>query len=330
MTTLLSADLGGTKTLLRLSTVENGNVYEQKFRHVTSNDYASFEHLLGEFLENTPVDSACLAVAGPVFHHTDTQTASITNLPWKIDSQTLGHELAISRIKLINDFQAIGYGIASLSANDVITLQPGKPDRHGTQAIIGAGTGLGQAYLHHKTSEISVYATEGGHCDFAPTDDVQIGLLQFLRKRHAHVSYERILSGDGLQAIFQFMSEYYPHRADLDFSQKLGAGDAAAQISVQALANPSHLAGEALALFVKIYGAQAGNMALNFRCSSGMYIAGGIAPKILPFMQDGNFVRAFNDKGRMSVITEKIPVYLIINAKIGLMGAEYVAQNQVD
>lgn len=326
---VLAGDIGGTKVLLQLAEFERGSyrvIAEQRFE---SGAYHGLLPLVRELLRMTastaPPDAACFGVAGPVVPTPDGQAARVTNLPWVVESAPIARELGIRRVRLINDFQAVGYGIEALRPEDVVALQAGESLREAPRAVVGAGTGLGQALLVWEYDHYESIATEGGHVDFAPTDELQIELLRHLSERYGRVSYERVLSGPGLVNLYSFFtSRGQPTSADL-----LRAEDPPAAITAAALQGHDQAAAATLRLFLKVYGAHAGNVALNCLARGGVFIAGGIAPKILPALRDGSFVRAFADKGRMSALLVSIPVHVITNERVGLLGAALAARRLI-
>ncbi len=315
--TLLAGDLGGTKTWLRLSC--GGEVLrEQRY------DSAAFDGLIpmiADFLGDSVPTAACFGVAGPVRG----ATAQITNLPWRIDAGEIATRFAIPHVSLINDFQAVAYGIEALAAADLLTLQAGQPQPQGPRAVIGAGTGLGEGYLVWQGEHYQALPSEGSHADFAPADEIQAELWRWLAPRYGHVSWERVVSGPGLADIYGFLRE----RGELPESPQLAAalqsGDPSAAISEYALQHGDALAGAALDLFVAAYGAEAGNLALKILATGGLYVAGGIAPKIAERMQTGGFLRAFLAKGRFAGLLATIPVQVVLNPQVGLLGAERMA-----
>lgn len=319
---LLAADIGGTKTLLQLSD-ETGRVVRQ--RRYDSARYADFDALLEDFTAGAglsePVDSACFAVAGPI----NGRRASVTNLPWQLDADQLAARFSIRRLQLCNDFAAVGHGISTLEKDDVLTLQTGV-EVDGPRAVLGAGTGLGQAVLVRQDTKWHVLATEGGHVDFAPGDRTQMLLLEHLFARFGHVSWERILSGTGLVTLYHFLRDYRQHDEHPDLRLAMVQGDAAAAISEFAARQRDALAVEALALFFSIYGAQAGNLALNVLPTAGLYIAGGIAQNNVFMFEQPGFLDAFLNKGRMRGLLERIPVHLVLQAEVGLNGARLLAR----
>jgi glucokinase len=322
---VLAGDIGGTKVLLQLARLDGGArrlLAEQRYE---SAKYSGLAPIVREFLQTAAVtpNAACFAIAGPIAPSSGgAQVARVTNLPWVVDSAALAADLAISQVRLINDFQAVGYGIEALAPEEFVTLQSGEDRRGAPRALIGAGTGLGQALLVWQGTHYESVATEGGHVDFAPTDAVQIELLTYLHARYGRASYERILSGPGIINLYSFFSARASRPADADL---LRAEDPAAAISEAALRRGDPAAVAAMQMFVAVYGAQAGNVALSYLAAGGVYIAGGIAPKILPLLREPPFLQAFSGKGRMSGLLEKFPVTVITNTRVGLIGAATVA-----
>lgn len=324
MRNTLAADIGGTKTLMLLSTEQGEPVLEQEY---SSQDFADFDGVLAEFLsqeqlKNHTVDSACFAVAGPVLG----REAKVTNLPWQLNADDLANTFNIHHVHLCNDFEAVAYGIPCLTDEDIVVLQQGDVDDHAPRAVIGAGTGLGQALLLPVNEGWRVVPTEGGHVDFAPTDPQQVLLLEQLIEQFGHVSYERLLSGAGLAAIYEFLRTFQQYDENAELYQAMINGDPAAAISKFALEYQDTLALEALDLFIKIYGAQAGNLALTVLPMAGLYIAGGIAAKNLQRFKQGPFMDAFIAKGKMAELMKKIPIRIILQPQVGLLGARLLAQ----
>lgn len=326
---VLAGDVGGTKTLLQLVEVQESasrTVYERRF---DSSAHGDFNSIVGEFLRGAefpfassrPIAAACFGVAGPIHG----QIAKITNLPWTINGEGVGAEFGMAAVRLINDFAAVGYGIEALSGDDLETLQAGEPEPHGVRAVLGAGTGLGEGVLVWQEGHYQALPSEGGHVDFAPTDEDQIGLLRYLRPIFGHVSYERILSGTGLVSIFEYLTKTGRETATFELGQAMLEQDPAAAISEYGLAGRDPAAARALDMFVAIYGAQAGNLALTALATGGVYVAGGIAPKIVARLKQGGFVRAFKDKGRFQALVGRIPLQVVMNQNVGLMGAALVA-----
>ena len=321
--TVLAADVGGTHTRVMLAEVDNQQVVAVQERHYESAAFPSLTPILRDFLASisgTPT-RACLAIAGPISGALCQEQAEVTNLPWSLDSRRLAAELGIGRLALINDFAAVAQALPALTDDDCIIMQTGTPRTDAPRAVLGAGTGLGQALLIPHGDDYKVIATEGGHVDFAAQSDQQWQLLRTLQTHYGHVSYERLLSGAGLVFIYRFLHERRMPAAPTLLDELTAADDPAAAVSAAALQQTDPLAVEALALFVSIYGAQAGNLALNCLAYGGLYIAGGIAPKIREKLLDGTFMQAFNAKGRMAHLTGQIPVRLIVHPRPGLLGA---------
>jgi glucokinase len=334
MTIVLAGDIGGTKTLLRLA-VKNSDgftvLYEQRFAGA---DYANFSDVLREFIANSKkylgslpnLSGACFGIAGPIRD----RRSQLTNLGWSFDSDRLAEELHIEQVSLINDFVAVGYGVLGLQPEDLCTLQKGKVVVRSPIGVIGAGTGLGEAYLGWNGDRYEVYATEGGHTDFAPRNDLEIELLQYLLKRHDRVSVERVVSGMGIVAIYQFLRDRDNIAESPEIAEKVRrweAGEtdseAAAAIANAAMSpsNGDRLAIQTMQIFVESYAAEIGNLALKLIPNGGLYIAGGIAPKILPLLQDEKFLQIIKNKGRVSGVLEDIPIHIVLNPEVGLIGA---------
>jgi glucokinase len=259
---------------------------------------------------------ACFGIAGPV-HNGRVETS---NLPWIIDQSRLAKQIQLPATLLINDLEASAWGIGALSAEDLVPLNR-VAQSVGNQAVIAPGTGLGEAGLYWNGSQHQVFACEGGHTDFAPQGDLQIELLRFLAARYGHVSYERILSGPGLVNVYEFLRAKGCGDEPAGFAEQLGQGDAAAAISRAALDSTNGLAEQALDLWISVYGAEAGNLALKAMATGGIFLAGGISPKILGRLQGPLFMRAFLEKGRLRPLLESISVQVITNDKAGLLGA---------
>lgn len=308
---ILAADVGGTKTLLMLAEIGDGkpcSVREARYENARFN---SLEAILADFLSaGSHPGAACFAVAGPI----EGRSARLTNLPWLIDADRLESGMGLGRVRLVNDFVAVGYGIEALVPADLVTLQPGSPLATAPRVVLGAGTGLGECLLVWGAGHYEVIASEGGHVDFAPGDEEQIGLLRHLQRQFGHVSYERVLSGPGLAAIHAYLQE----------------GQLAPELSdpaaiTQAARMGDRLAAKALDMFISIYGAQAGNLALTCMARGGVYVAGGIAPQIIEKIQLGGLKRSFLDKGRHSRLMAEMPLHVVINPKVGLLGAALAA-----
>jgi glucokinase len=319
---ILAGDIGGTKTLLQVAEVHSGAVQTLHERRYASADYADLAPMVREFLSRAPaqaVEAACFAVAGPVVG----TRARVTNLPWELEAGALAEELALPRVAMINDFEAVGHGLAALGPEDLLVLQTGQEVARAPRVLLGAGTGLGQAVLFWCEGGYRVVATEGGHVDFAAVDELQLDLLRFLIRRHGRVSYERVLSGSGLVAVYEFLRERGEQAESAALRGAMAEQDPAAAIS-QAAAGDA-LAGRALDLFVRIYGQQAGNLALGVLADGGIYIAGGIAPRMLDRLRDGPFLEGLHHKGRMAALVKRMPVKVVRNPGVGALGAALVA-----
>lgn len=318
----ICGDIGGTKTLLWLGE-SIGSEFQVHLEHqYSSNSYKDFPEILCDFLnkakaitkKRNPI-AACFAVAGPVKN----QHANLTNLPWQIDAKKIEKEFSIPIVTLINDFEAAALSIETLVESDLKVLQGGKPKAQSMRVILGAGTGMGVAWLTWKKNCYVPIPTEAGHMDFAPSNELQDNFLIYQRKRFGHVSIERVLSGNGLVDIFNFLQVGLNEDNKL-FQANINTVDAA-KITDLALNKNHPIAVKSLDLFVEIYGAYAGSLALAGLCHGGVYIAGGIALKIIVKLTDGNFIRLFCDKGRYSKMMSDFPVYVVMNPRIGVMGA---------
>lgn len=314
----LAGDIGGTKT--RLAVIEVNGTQAQIMREANypSRDYPAFENLLGVFLADaeTP-DHAAFGIAGPVRG----RVVQTTNLPWHIDADALQRQFGFAHCTLLNDLEATAYGLPALAADGLLTLQPGLPNACGNAAVIAAGTGLGEAGLFWDGHCHHPFATEGGHASFSPGDELEMALLRHLQQRHQHVSWERVVSGMGLLSLHEFLCLYRHAAAPQWLIGEMRRGDAAAAITNAALAGRDETCVETLHRFVRLYGAEAGNLALKTMSRGGLYLGGGIAPKILPLLQDGAFLDAFLSKGRMRPLLETMPVKVILNDRAALLGA---------
>lgn len=343
MALVLAGDIGGTKTLLRLADTagvadtdrENLPIklFEASYR---SNDYEHLRVIVEKFLASAQdrlgylpqPQTACFGIAGPVVNN----SSELTNLGWSLQGDRLAIALGIGQVTLINDFAAVGYGIAGLESTDLHTLQTGKPQLQAPIAIIGAGTGLGEGWLTWSGSNYKIQNSEGGHASFAPRDRLELDLLQYLLRRHEHVSVERVVSGQGIVSVYQFLrdSQFAVDTIGLaqivsDWEKGTGKVDAAAAISQAGMEKRDRLATQTMLMFVQAYGAEAGNLALKILPYGGLYIAGGIAAKILPLMQQGEFMTAFQQKGRMQSLLAHIPLHIILNPNVGLLGSTLYA-----
>jgi len=313
---LLAGDVGATKTNLALFTAAGGVLTPVAEAHFVNEGYAGLDGVVRAFLARgayVPA-AACFGVAGPVADG----RARMPNLGWLIDALDLGRRLALERVVLLNDLEATAYGIAVLPPEQVTVLNPGAPRATGNAALIAAGTGLGEAVLYWDGMRHRVSASEGGHADFAPRDAEQIRILTRLIDRFGHVSWERVVSGPGLHSIYGALDA--PEAPEVA-ARIAAAEDASATIAELALAGASARCVRALDVFVSAFGAEAGNLALKALATGGVYVGGGIAPKILPKLADGTFMRAFTDKGRFADLLGRMPVKVILDPKTALRGA---------
>jgi glucokinase len=309
----IAGDIGGTHT--RLALFDPGAAGPAAVEIYSSRDHDGLEAMIGAFLATHPahVERACFGVAGPVQNgHVKT-----TNLAWPVDARNVARMLGIERIGLVNDLYANAYGIADLGPGDIATLREGDPSVGGNAAVISAGTGLGEAGLFWDRRRYHVFATEGGHTDFAPRDDQEAALRDYLARNHSHVSYERVCSGMGLVAIHDFLTGKE--------GVEVGRTDASG-ITKAALDGSDELCVRALDMMVSIYGAEAGNLALKLLATGGIYVGGGIAPRILEKLQAGPFLEALDAKGRFAELLSRIPVHVILNDRTALLGAARLAR----
>lgn len=349
---ILAGDIGGTKTNLALYDWTDERTEPIHLESFPSEEYSSLEEILRDFLasplppsssieqmtrppelesptdrkadeSSTPlqIEAACFGIAGPVFDN----RSQTTNLPWVVDGNRIAKEFAVSQVRLLNDLEATAYGILLLRPDEVEVLNAGKPPaKRQALAIIAAGTGLGEAILFWDGTTYRPMPSEGGHADFAPNNDNEIELLRYLRGQYLHVSYERVLSGPGLLAIYEYLRDTKKNEPTW-LAEKIKAGNPAATIAEAGLAGQADIASQALDLFASIYGAEAGNLALKALSLDGVYVAGGIAPKLITKLQDGTFMKAFTNKGRYKRLMSSIPVKVVMNQHTALLGAASVA-----
>ncbi len=322
---IVSGDIGGTKTRLALVEVTGQRVVLLKQARYISRDYANFEQVLQQFLEQVDARVVlALGIAGPI----KGRRVETTNLPWVIDADELVQRFALAGCYLLNDLEAIAWGIPALNQEDVCVLQAGDENAQGNRAVIAAGTGLGQAGLFWDGQRHHPYATEGGHASFSPGCEQEFALQQFLQQRYSHVSWERVVSGMGLPLLHIFLSEYHQQAVPKWLVEGLQQGDAGAVIAEAALQHQEPMCVETLRWFLRLYGAEAGNLALKTMSRGGIYIAGGIAPKLLAQIQEGGFLQALLGKGRMRPLLEAMPIKVILNADVSLYGPALYTVNQ--
>ncbi len=314
---ILAGDIGGTNARLAYFQTQNGKLRLTCESIFPSRDYSRLGDIVTKFIKDsgTRPEVACFGIAGPVRNG----RVETSNLPWVIEQSVLAQQIQVPATLLINDLEATAWGIGGLGAEDFTSLND-VPRSVGNQAVIAPGTGLGEAGLFWNGKEHEVFACEGGHADFAPQGQLQIELLQFLASKCGHVSYERVISGPGLVSVYDFLRGKGTAQETAGFAAQLNK-DSAAVISQAALAGSNRLAEQALELWISVYGAEAGNLALKAMATGGVFLAGGISPKILPKLTGPEFMRAFLEKGRLRSLLQAIPVRVITNDKSGLIGA---------
>ncbi|MGH9605545.1 MAG: glucokinase [Terracidiphilus sp.] len=315
---ILAGDVGGTKVNLALYDFVDGNLKEARDKLYSAKQYSGLEEIVTEFLGADTVSAACFGVPGPVRDG----RLRLTNLPWTLDSRELAADLKIEHVFLINDLQANGYGIAELKADQLYTLSEGDARQIGNRALISAGTGLGEAFMVWDGRDYVPYPSEGGHSDFAPRNEDEIDLLRFLRQKYnGRISFERVVSGQGLPHLYEFLRDVRGLDEPVWLAERIAAEDPNAVITELALKAKSEICEKALDMFVSAYGAEAGNLALKMLSVGGLYVGGGIAPRILEKLKDGSFMKAFTDKGRLSQLLINMPVRVILESRTALIGA---------
>lgn len=327
---ILAGDVGGTKCNLAIFDLVEDRLHPIAEATFPSRDFQAFEEVVLRFLElkevariRATLKGAAFGIAGPIVRG----RVKTPNLPWIIELDALQDRLQLQSVDLINDLEATGYGVLILENHEFETLNEGEKHPQGHMALIAAGTGLGEALLVRDKKGVIPVPSEGGHTDFAPRNEVELGLLRYLMKTWSHVSYERVLSGPGLLNIYRFLSDSGVGEPAEWFQEKIAAGeDPAAVISTAALEGTCPLCVQALDFFTSIYGAEAGNLALTVKSVGGVFVGGGIAPKILRKLSDGTFMQAFRDKGRMEPLMRSMPVQVVLNPKTALFGAAHFAQ----
>ena len=326
---ILAGDIGGTKTNLALFEPKIEGLKVKAEHQFASKDFETFADVLRAFEEmtnNSKITVACFGIAGPIING----RCRTTNLPWDISTTDLENHLQIDRIRLLNDLEATAYGMLYLNDDEFVNLNPTASSKSGNLAVIAAGTGLGEAMLYFDGKHYHPISSEGGHCDFAPTSPRQDELLQWMRGRYeGHVSYERILSGSGIYALYEFLAQSTSLPQPVSMLNIAPNLDKNAIISKCALKQKDPLCVETLKLFAEIYGAETGNLALKTLSLGGVYIGGGIAPKILPFLTDGNFLKSFAEKGRFKKMLQGMEIKIALNQKTALLGAAMFASDRL-
>ena len=325
---ILAGDVGGTHSRLGLFCQEAGRLRLLKEKIYSSREHSGLAEIVKAFLKNQngAIDCASFGVAGPVLNG----IAVTPNLPWVLDRTVLAQESGIENVYLINDLEAHASGVDDLEPTDLVTLNVGVP-APGNAALIAAGTGLGEAGLYWDGTRHHAFPCEGGHADFAPRNDLEVALLQYLVRKFGHVSWERVLSGPGFTNIYDFLRDSGMEQEPDRLREELAASiDPAAVISQHGLAEKAGICVRTLEIFVALYGAEAGNLALKLMATGGVYLSGGIAPRILHALSQPVFLEAFVSKGRMRSLLEKIPVKIITNDRVGLLGAARHAASMIE
>lgn len=316
---ILAGDIGGTNVRLALFEVEPGRLGVREEAKLRSRDFAGLEAAVEKFLAGgKAVTGAGFGVAGAVRNG----RCEATNLPWVVDSAVLARRLSLPNVALVNDLYANAVGLAELSPEDFAVLNEGQEDPEGNRALISAGTGLGEAFLVRSGGGWAPYSSEGGHCSFAPRNPFEVDLLRHLQSKFSHVSFERVLSGPGFVNVYRFERERSEAPEPAWMVEQISKrGDAAPVVTEAALTGKDAVAERALGHFAAIYGGEAGNLALKVLATAGVFLGGGIAPRILPKLRDGTFFGAFCDKGRFAPFLARIPVKVVLNDKCALLGA---------
>ncbi|EMR02742.1 glucokinase [Cesiribacter andamanensis] len=317
---ILAADVGGTKTILELFDVRQNHFHSIKTTTYRSKDHSSFLEIVRLFLIEQPMpDKICIGIAGPVLQG----TCKTTNLAWVVDTEEIRQQLGIPYVFLINDLEANAYGLAALSPSDTKTLHAGNPENGGNVAIIAAGTGLGEAGLFWDGKAYHPFPTEGGHASFSPRSELDIALCSYLQKQFGHVSWERVVSGMGIYNIYLFLRDVLKRDEPAWLEEKMLSGDPASVISKTALQGGCPICDETMQLFVHYLAEESANLVLKMKATGGLYLGGGIAPKILPLLTEERFMPDFFPRGRMRELLEGVPVYIILNPHTALLGAAH-------
>lgn len=321
---ILAGDVGGTKVHLALYDFIEGKITHKREERFPAKDYTGLEAIVKEFLAGDKPTAACFGVPGPVRDG----RLRLTNLPWTLDSRELSLNLDILHVFLINDLEANGYGIAELTPDQIHTLSEGDTGQIGNRALIAAGTGLGEGLLTWNGRMHVPYPSEGGHTDYAPRNEDEIDLLRFLKQKYnGRISFERVVSGMGMTNIYEFLREVRGMEEPSWLAEQIAAaGDPNAVITEMGLQAKSEICEKTLDMFVSAYGAEAGNLALKVLSVGGLYVGGGIAPRLLEKLKDGTFMKAFTDKGRLSQLLINMPVRVILESRAAVLGAAAYAE----
>ena len=335
---ILAGDVGGTKTRLAICQLENGNIIRQQTDTFVSRDYSCLEEVVQDFINKygVSVTKSCFGVPGPVVNG----EAKATKLPWHFKEERISSELNIPTVKLVNDLVATAAAVPHLMPEDLYVLYEGEPqsstaegqsqnsgsgNKEDVIGVLAPGTGLGQAYVYTNAGQRYIMASEGGHADLAPANEQEVKLFQYLMSKHDHVSYDRVLSGPGLNSIYTFLKETGFASEPPELEKRLREEDPGKVITTTGKTGEYELCAEALNIFASILGAQAGNMVLNLLATGGIYLGGGIPAGIYEKLADGMTVNSYLKKGRLSYLVEKTPLYVILDDHTALLGAAYIA-----
>jgi glucokinase len=316
--TILAADIGGTKTNIANYRLDGNGLEMLNQKRYLSKEHSSLTEIVHDFSAGKLPDRICAAVAGPVIEG----KSKLTNLSWQLDSKAMSNDMKVP-VCFINDVEATAFGLAGLKENELATLQEGDPAIKGNIAVIAPGTGLGEAGLYWDGERYHPFATEGSHTDFSPRNEIDVEIFRYLQQQFGHVSWERVLSGMGIKNIFRFLTERRKETVPDWLAQRMKDGDPAAVISEAALKHEDPVCSETMDLFVRYFATEASCLVLKMMATGGLYLAGGIPPKILPLLQNDSWGKNFDNNGRMHQLSEKVPVHVVLNDKMALMGAAY-------
>ncbi len=321
---ILAGDIGGTKTVLALYDAGADGLTQVAKQRYACGDYDDLHDMIADFIaahgyNDAAIDCACLGVAGPIKDN----RCVVTNLPWIVDARELGDYFGIERVKLLNDLEAIACAVPHLQGDDLEVLNDGDHDPAGAIAVIAPGTGLGEAYLTCRDGRYSAHPCEGGHTEFAAKSELEFELRNYLAGKYGHVSYERVASGGGIAEIYEFLRDEGHHKETDELRREIEQEGDPAPVIQRHLSGSAALdiCAETMRIFIEVLGAELGNMALKVLARGGIYLAGGIPPKILPLLKDGRFMRAVLDKGRMSALVQDMPLWVVVGKDPGLRGA---------
>lgn len=321
----LVGDIGGTKTLLAIAREKKKKLVFERLEKYVSREYKGLEDIIAKFLKGEEVEAACFGIAGPV----EKDICRTTNLPWIVNAKKISKRFKIDRVFLLNDLQANAYGLNTLTSKDLLTLNKGKAHPEGNRALISAGTGLGESPIYYHEKEHIPSASEGGHSDFAPRNDLEIELFKYLQKRFGHVSYERVVSGQGLFNLYKFLVDRGYKKENPEVRKLMRKEDPPRVISKLGISGQDPACKRAVEWFCTLYAAEAGNFALKVFATGGVYLGGGIAPKIIKAINKKAFLKAFSEKGRFSELLQKIPIHIVLEERTALLGAAYFCRKAV-